>query len=97
MISLSSIRKPSARNLHLNWVNLPHVTQFDEADITDLKVFRKSQNAELAKSGQKITPLAFPVKACVHALIKFPQFNASIESSINHMIHKNTPHHYCRG
>ena len=88
MIALSRIRKSSARNLHRSWVNLPHVTQFDEADITDLEAFRKSQNLELAKSGQKITPLAFLVKACVNALIKFPQFNASIESSFDHMIYK---------
>lgn len=87
-IPLSRIRKSSARNLHRSWVNVPHVTQFDEADITDLEAFRKSQNAELANSGKKITPLAFLVKACVSALIKFPQFNASIESTYDHMVYK---------
>ena len=88
MVPLSRIRKASAKNLHRSWVNLPHVTQFDEADITELEAFRKTQNAELANSGTKITPLAFLVKACVNALIKYPQFNASIESSFDHMIYK---------
>ena len=88
MVQLSRIRKASAKNLHRSWVNVPHVTQFDEADITELEAFRKSQNIELAKTGNKITPLAFLVKACVNALIKYPQFNASIESSFDHMVYK---------
>ena len=88
MVQLSRIRKASAKNLHRSWVNVPHVTQFDEADITELEAFRKSQNIELAKTGKKITPLAFLVKACVNALIKYPQFNASIESSFEHMVYK---------
>jgi len=87
-VQLSRIRKASAKNLHRSWVNVPHVTQFDEADITELEAFRKSQNIELAKTGKKITPLAFLVKACVNALIKYPQFNASIESSFEHMVYK---------
>ena len=87
-VQLSRIRKASAKNLHRSWVNVPHVTQFDEADITELEAFRKSQNIELAKTGNKITPLAFLVKACVNALIKYPQFNASIESSFDHMVYK---------
>ena len=87
-VQLSRIRKASAKNLHRSWVNVPHVTQFDEADITELEAFRKSQNIELAKTGNKITPLAFLVKACVNALIKYPQFNASIESSFEHMVYK---------
>ena len=88
MVQLSRIRKASAKNLHRSWVNVPHVTQFDEADITELEAFRKSQNIELAKTGNKITPLAFLVKACVNALIKYPQFNASIEYSFDHMVYK---------
>ena len=88
MVQLSRIRKASAKNLHRSWANVPHVTQFDEADITELEAFRKSQNIELAKTGNKITPLAFLVKACVNALIKYPQFNASIESSFDHMVYK---------
>jgi pyruvate dehydrogenase E2 component (dihydrolipoyllysine-residue acetyltransferase) len=76
---LSRIRKASARNLHRSWLNVPHVTQFDEADITDLEVFRRKQNEELARDGIKITPLAFMVRASVAALIRFPRFNASID------------------
>jgi len=76
---LSRVRRSSARNLHRSWLNVAHVTQFDEADITDLEVFRKSQNLELASAGDKLTPLAFLIKACVHALIKYPQFNSSID------------------
>jgi len=88
LLPLSRIKKASARNLHRAWLNVPHVTQFDEADITDLEVFRKSQNAELAKEGVKLSPLAFLVKACVNVLIKFPQFNASIESDYSNLILK---------
>jgi len=88
LLSLSRIKKASARNLHRSWLNVPHVTQFDEADITDLEAFRKNQNAELAKEGVKLTPLAFLVKACVNVLIKYPQFNASIESDYGNLILK---------
>ncbi len=86
--ALSRIRRTSARNLHRSWLNVPHVTHFDEADITDLEEFRKSQNTELASSGTKLTPLAFMVKACVNALQRFPQFNASLESDYSHLILK---------
>ena len=85
---LSRIRKASARNLHRSWLNVPHVTQFDEADITDLEIFRKKQNEELAREGIKITPLAFLVKASIAALIKYPQFNASIDPAYEHMVFK---------
>ncbi|MFT7688929.1 MAG: pyruvate dehydrogenase E2 component (dihydrolipoamide acetyltransferase) [Candidatus Azotimanducaceae bacterium] len=85
---LSRIKKASAKNLHRSWLNVPHVTQFDEADITELEEFRKTQNVELAKQGVKLTPLAFLVKACVNALVKFPQFNASIEADYGNMILK---------
>lgn len=88
LLPLSRIKKASARNLHRAWLNVPHVTQFDEADITDLEAFRKRQNAELAKEGVKLTPLAFLVKACVNVLIKYPQFNASIESDYGNLILK---------
>ncbi len=67
---------------------MPHVTQFDEADITGLEGFRKQQNAELQKDGVKLTPLAFLVKACVHALQTYPQFNSSLEADYKHLIHK---------
>ena len=78
---LSRIRKLSGGFLHRNWVSIPHVTQHDEADITELEAFRKSQSAELAKAPKKnpkLTPLAFMVKAVVVALKEFPDFNASL-------------------
>jgi len=83
--SLSRVRRSSARNLHRSWLNVAHVTQFDAADITDLEVFRKAQNLELAGAGDKLTPLAFLIKACVHALIKYPQFNSSIDPDYQHL------------
>ncbi len=85
---MSRIRKASAKNLHRSWLNVPHVTQFDEADITDLEIFRKSQNEELAREGIKVTPLAFLIKASLSALVKYPQFNASIEPDYEHLILK---------
>jgi len=76
---LSRIKKISGPALARNWVMIPHVTQFDEADITELEAFRARINEENAKSGAKVTPLAFLIKACVAALKKFPSFNASID------------------
>lgn len=85
---LSRIKKLSGPNLHRNWVMIPHVTQFDEADISDLEEFRKSSNAALAKSGVKLTMLAFVVKASVSALKKFPAFNSSLDASGENLILK---------
>ena len=85
---MSRIKQATAKNLHRSWLNVPHVTQFDEADITELEIFRKTQNAELVNSGQKLTPLAFMVAACVSALKQFPQFNASIEPDYKNLILK---------
>jgi len=76
---LSRIQKISGANLHRNWVTIPHVTQFDEADITEMEAFRKQLGAEYAKQNVKITPLAFMLKAVVAALQKFPKFNASLD------------------
>jgi pyruvate dehydrogenase E2 component (dihydrolipoamide acetyltransferase) len=76
---LSRIQKISGANLHRNWVTIPHVTQFDEADITDMEAFRKQLGAEYAKQNIKITPLAFMLKAVVAALQKFPKFNTSLD------------------
>jgi pyruvate dehydrogenase E2 component (dihydrolipoamide acetyltransferase) len=73
------IKKISAANLHRNWVMIPHVTNHDDADITDLEAFRVSTNKENEKSGIKVTMLAFLIKACVAALKKFPEFNSSID------------------
>jgi len=77
---LSRIKKISGANLARNWVMIPHVTQFDEADITDLEAFRVQMNKENEKSGgAKLTMLAFLIKACVAALKKYPEFNASLD------------------
>ncbi|MDN3988074.1 dihydrolipoyllysine-residue acetyltransferase [Zwartia vadi] len=76
---LSRIKKISGANLHRNWVMIPHVTNNDEADITDLEALRVTLNKENEKSGVKVTMLAFLIKACVAALKKFPDFNASID------------------
>ncbi len=78
---LSRIKKISGANLARNWVMIPHVTQFDEADITDLEAFRVELNRENEKSGIKLTMLAFLIKASVAALKKFPDFNASLVST----------------
>ncbi len=76
---LTRLQKLSGPNLHRNWVSIPHVTQFDEADITDLEAFRKSNTAETEKQGFKLTMLAFLVKACVTALRQHPILNASLD------------------
>jgi pyruvate dehydrogenase E2 component (dihydrolipoamide acetyltransferase) len=78
---LSRIQKLSGPYLHRNWVSMPHITQFDEADITDLEAFRKAQTAETEKKGFKLTMLAFMIKACVTSLRQFPQFNSSLDKS----------------
>jgi len=76
--ALSRIRKLSGANLHRNWVSIPHVTQHEEADITELEAFRKRQADEAKKSGIKFTMLGFLMKASVVALKQFPEFNASL-------------------
>lgn len=76
---LSRIKKISGANLHRNWVMIPHVTNNDVADITDLEALRQTLNQENQKSGVKVTMLAFLIKAVVAALKKFPEFNASID------------------
>ena len=88
LLPLSRIKKISGPNLHRNWVMIPHVTQFDEADVTDLEEFRKSSNTALAKSGVKLTMLAFVIKASVAALKKFPAFNASLDAKGENLILK---------
>ncbi len=76
---LSRIKKMSGANLARNWVMIPHVTQFDEADVTELEALRVALNKEHEKAGVKVTMLAFLIKASVAALRKFPDFNASID------------------
>jgi pyruvate dehydrogenase E2 component (dihydrolipoamide acetyltransferase) len=86
--ALSRIKKISGANLSRNWVMIPHVTQQDEADITEAEAFRVSTNEEIAKSGVKVTMLAFLIKASVAALKKFPEFNASLDQSGENLILK---------
>ncbi|MCS0807547.1 dihydrolipoyllysine-residue acetyltransferase [Massilia agilis] len=90
LVPLSRIKKISGPNLHRNWVMIPHVTQFDEADVTDLEQFRVDSNAAYAKAKQatKLTMLAFVIKASVAALKKYPQFNASLDEAGANLIVK---------
>jgi len=88
VVPLSRIKKLSGPNLHRNWVMIPHVTQFDEADITDLEAFRQSSNTAMAKSGVKLTMLAFVIKASVAALKKFSAFNSSLDAKGENLIVK---------
>jgi pyruvate dehydrogenase E2 component (dihydrolipoamide acetyltransferase) len=76
---LNRIQKISGPRLHASWVNIPHVTQYDEADITDLEAERNKLKDKAAAAGVKVTPLAFIVRACVLALKEFPTFNASLD------------------
>ena len=85
---LSRIRKISGANLARNWVMIPHVTQFDDADITDLEALRGALNKENEKAGIKVTMLAFLIKASVVALQKFPDFNASLDPGGESLVYK---------
>jgi pyruvate dehydrogenase E2 component (dihydrolipoamide acetyltransferase) len=85
---LSRIQRISGPRLHASWVNIPHVTQFDEADITDLEALRGQLKDAAAQRSIKLTPLAFIVRACVRALQAFPQFNASLDPTGANLILK---------
>jgi pyruvate dehydrogenase E2 component (dihydrolipoyllysine-residue acetyltransferase) len=85
---LSRIQRISGPRLHASWVNIPHVTQFDEADITELEALRGKLKDAAAARAIKLTPLAFIVRACVKALQAFPQFNASLDASGGNLILK---------
>ena len=87
--ALSRIKKISGANLHRNWVTAPHVTQFDEADITDLEDFRKSMSADAEKRGVKLTLLAFLIKASANALKTYPNFNSSLAPDGDSLIMKS--------
>lgn len=89
---LSRVRRISGPRLHASWVNIPHVTQFDEADITALEERRQALKAEASKQGVKLTPLAFIVAACVRAMAQFPNFNASIDESGQNLVLKKYCH-----
>jgi pyruvate dehydrogenase E2 component (dihydrolipoamide acetyltransferase) len=85
---LSRVQRISGPRLQASWINIPHVTQFDEADITDLEALRQALKPEAAAQGVKLTPLAFVVAACVRALQEFPGFNASLDESGQNLVFK---------
>ena len=86
--SLSRIKKLTARNMSRNWLNIPHVTQFDEADITELEKFRKGNKQAAQDKGISLTPVSFIIKAVVSALKTFPQFNASLSENGEELVYK---------
>ena len=92
IVALSRIKKISGTHLHRSWVNVPHVTQFDEADITELEKFRKSLAPEAEAEGVRLTPLVFLMKAVVGALRAHPEFNASLDSAGENLILKKYFH-----
>jgi pyruvate dehydrogenase E2 component (dihydrolipoamide acetyltransferase) len=89
---LSRIQKISGPRLHASWVNIPHVTQFDEADITELEDVRTQLKQKAQQAGIKLTPLAFIVRACVKALQEFPLFNSSLDPNGANLILKKYIH-----
>lgn len=89
---LSKIKKLSGANLHRNWVSIPHVTQFDEADITSLEAFRQERKSEVEKQGFKLTPLVFIMKAVAATLKKMPIFNSSLSADGTSLILKHYIH-----
>ena len=91
-VPLSRIKKLAGANLLRNWVGIPHVTQHDDADITDLEAFRKSSSAETEKQGFKLTMLSFLIKACVTALKAHPEFNSSLDKAGENLVLKKYYH-----
>ncbi len=91
-VPLSRIKKISGAHLHRSWINVPHVTQFDEADITGLEQFRKSLAKEAERKSVRMTPLIFLMKAVVSALREFPNFNASLDASGENLVMKKYFH-----
>ena len=89
---LSRIQKISGPNLHRNWVTIPHVTQFDTADITEMEAFRKAAKPEAEEAGTKMTPLVFLIKAVVAGLKKFPKFNTSLSNDGESLVYKKYFH-----
>ncbi len=87
-VAMTRLNKLSATNLHRSWINVPHVTQFDEADITNMEAYRASKKAEAEKHGTKLTPLSFLIKAVVVALKKYPRFNSSLAPNGEELIMK---------
>ncbi len=89
---LTRIQKIAGPRLHASWINIPHVTQFDEADITDLEALRNQLKTKAVQEGIKLTPLAFVLKACVRALTEFPLFASSLDASGQNLVYKKYIH-----
>ncbi len=89
---MSKIGKITAENMHRAWLNVPHVTQFEEADITELEAFRKGQKALADAKGLRLTPMPFLLKACAYALQAMPQFNVSLDMETNEIVQKHYVH-----
>lgn len=92
LVKMSKVKKITAHNMSRNWLNVPHVTQWDDADITDVEVFRKGLKAEAEKRGSKLTPLPFLLKAVASALVVEPSFNVSLHHDGEHIVQKNYVH-----
>ncbi|WP_144777902.1 dihydrolipoyllysine-residue acetyltransferase [Marinobacter maritimus] len=90
--AMSRMMSVTAANMQRSWLNVPHVTQFEDADITDMEAFRKSQKAAGEKKGVKMTPLPFLLKACATALAELPQFNVSLDMERKEVIRKQYIH-----
>ena len=88
-VKMSKIKRITAQNMTRSWLNVPHVTQFDHADITELEVFRKGLKAEAEQRGTKVTPLPFMLKACAMALLEYPQFNVALDNDGEHIVEKH--------
>ena len=92
IVKMSKIKKLTADAMTRSWLNVPRITQFDDADITDLEVFRNSMKAEAEKRGSKLTPLPFIVKAVAAALVAEPSFNVSVHQDGESIVHKKFVH-----
>jgi pyruvate dehydrogenase E2 component (dihydrolipoamide acetyltransferase) len=92
LIKMSKVKKITAENMTRSWLNVPHVTQWDDADITDLESFRNGLKAEAEKRGSKLTPLPFLLKACAAALVAEPSFNVSMHHDGENMVQKKYVH-----
>jgi pyruvate dehydrogenase E2 component (dihydrolipoamide acetyltransferase) len=92
IVKMSKIKKITAENMTRNWLNVPHVTQWDDADITELEAFRSGLKAEAEKRGSKLTPLPFLLKACAAALVAEPSFNVSMHADGESIVHKKYVH-----
>ncbi|SBS31267.1 Dihydrolipoyllysine-residue acetyltransferase component of pyruvate dehydrogenase complex [Marinomonas aquimarina] len=92
VVKMSKIQKITSFNMTRSWLNVPHVTQFDKADITDLEEFRKSLKPEMEKQGVKLTPLPFMIKAVAQALVKNPAFNVSLHADGESVVQKKYVH-----